>query len=431
MPPRNEKTEWGFLFIADRFDDSADGELLLRIVEVIKTATSFKEKNKIQIIFCLRASKEFKKKVLDELALQNAGITNIGDPVSGKIMIYESPGNTLRSGNYDITMSQGISSIIKDFYKGKINAEFNGLITWGHGGVYSFFPRSEDNLQSTERLSIQKYKMVSEGDNYKNYYYIKYGIQLASDNYLNMGELKEGIRNGLKKKMDIVIMSHCYMAYYETANMMSFCSKLWIAAMGYVQFNSLAFAEKLNDIHQNESQTLPLQFAKNLLKKNGNTERVESFMIYDLRKYYILRKILYSMAGRLLSEIKRTTDICTLKSIRDACNETPATASYHVVNLFNLCQLIVNSEANGNKPLINQSVYSLASQILKQPKIIFIPVFDETSAGLAIHFPGSKYVSPEISERLGTIPYKEHLKKWEFFVFRYLEALIKKPCPEN
>jgi len=431
MPPRKKKTEWGFLFIADRVDDSADGELLSRIIQLIKTATLFKEKNKIQIIFCLRATKEFKKKVLDELVLQNAGVTIIDEPEPGKLMIYESPGNTIRNGNYDITMSKGISRIIKDFYKGKINAQFNGLITWGHGGVYSFFPRAEENINQSELLSLQKYKMVSGGDNYRNYsYYIKkYEHELASENYLNMGELKSGIQKGLKKKMDIVVMSHCYMAYYETANMMSFCSKLWIAAMGYVQFNSLEFAEKLNDIHQNVSKTLPLQFAKNLLKKNQNTERVDSFMIYDVRKYYILRKILYAMAGRLLSEIKKTTDICTLKGIREACNETPATTSYHVVDLFELCEIIANSKSNGSKSLINRSTYSLASQILKQPKAVIIPVFEEEYKGLAIHFPGSKYVSAEISERLGTIPYKKRLKKWEFFVLRYLEALVKKPCP--
>ncbi len=399
------ETEWCFTIIADRIEDSSKTtELISLITETIKQAAGSK-KEKLLLVFCLRANNDFLKEVKPELSFDNLK----------HILVYESLTDTYTTEELDISSAPGIEAIFTKYINSKIIAKHHGLMTWGHGGAYSFF---EHLLEETKQEYIyQSLKMNNSSETFNNYYYSEKKEQRISDKYLNMDELWKGILMGMKtKKIDIVIMSHCYMAYYETGRMMSKCAQYWVAALGKIKFNSIEVVKNLNFINDSDGVLSPLNLARNIASTPVVDEEKANFFIYDLKNYTALTKCIYSFAGYLIWEIKRNGPDA-VHNIRAACPILEETDKYQLLDLTDVCKSTTSIFLKGNK------LYNASNVVTEALNKAVIPLNDtDTRRGLSIYFPLSeKDQTTNQIEILGigkTRGYRKNI--WLYFIYIYL-----------
>ena len=310
------KTEWSFTIIADMKDSDDQNEKDdLQIIEIIKDLLKATEEynsgNKIYISFCLKAKQSFVSNI-NPLILLNSN--------KEEIVIFNGSSKNYEIIECDISTSEGIKLIFENYVSSKINASFFGLLTWGHGAVYSFFSRLNKINEFSNTDIADNLKMINSKDIYHDFFDTQKNLQI-SDRYLNMDELSNGILLGMNRKIDLIVMAHCYMAYYETGRMMNLCSKYWVATLNVTQFNSINFKEVFNYIHTNTSivspNTLSIKFIP-IIDENGKKQRKNDFFSYDLLNYGMLKKEIFALAGFLLDELEKN-GVDAIKSARQKC----------------------------------------------------------------------------------------------------------------
>ena len=414
----DKSNNWGIFIIADL--DCGIGETLFNLK--INTILEELENNNRDFYITLIITAEFG--FLQKLK----GIAADGTPNETiKTVIYQNTAQPQIKEALDVSTEKVVKDLMINYYCKNANAKFNAVITWGHGMAYSIFkkhpdaisvvdtpPTSEDVNKHFRMINDKKFKslFIIPNHNSSN----PHISTVQSKNYLSMDELASAIQSSFGKKIDLVVLSNCGMAYARTGITLSKVCDYWIAGEENTSDFAILPDGLLSNLKNKQTPFLPKDFGISLC----NGESAEDFKLFEMRHFGEFSKTLRNFSKAIYVNIKSHKDL--LIDIRNKCSAIGGdpTHVYHLISFFDFCKQIQDTQSrfDGIKFLQRFCINLL---ILK--KDIMITSNENDMSGLSIFFPTNSDILDPLSideKTIIGIPVEEKRPSKEFSYNPYL-----------
>jgi hypothetical protein len=434
MPSENQIT-WGICIIADLGCNSKETRFNK---ELEKLVTYLEEAGRDSYITLIVNSQYgFLKKIMP-----NENRADIGDSAI-RAVVFRNKNEPELLEFKDISESDVIMDLIQRHHLSQVDTKFKALFMWGHGMAYSMFKKSEDHSvpDFTDQINEAKYFEMINGSGLNNIFYNKMSpIKLMSENikfnnaiidemthdmeiaesknYLSMDELASAILGSYKKKIALLVLSSCGMAYSRGGLSLSRACEYWLAGETYVDSYDIMPANLIASLKQyNEGSTVK-SFAESLY----TSASVQHFKLFDMSQFGEYDRQLKKLSISLYNSMNE--DKNEIRAARNNCSPIGnATHEYNLVSFFDFCDQLKKN--NSNK--LTQAK-AIASELLVFKNNLIITMNHNNNFGLSIFFPKTpkllQAMNINAKEILGENQddiAKFELYTWEFFILNLLQ----------
>lgn len=387
---------WGICIIADLGCNSKETRFNKELEKILQYLDEADRDNYITLIVSSQFG--FLKKIMP-----NENRTDIPDPVI-RTVVFRNKNEAELLGFKDISSSNEIRDLITTYHLSHAHTKFNSLCMWGHGMAYSMFKKSEDHSVPSfaDKINEMKYfEMINESDLNNILFNQLSPVSLIvndikthndeialtemvtsdmnaaeSKNYLSMSELASAIINAYGKKVDLLILSSCGMAYSRAGISLSEVSDYWLAAEKLIGSYDILPDNFINSLKQQNAESVVRSFAESLY--TSTQER--HFKLFDMSQFEEYSSLLKKLSVSLLNSLDNGK--AEILVVRRKCSSIGnPTQIFKLVSIFDFCYQLQQNESNS---LLDARKAGSDFLAFKNDLIITL---NQDNFGLSIFFP--------------------------------------------
>lgn len=433
------KNNWGVCIIADLNCGKAEDLFNLKIDVILDDL--MKEGRDYYITLIINSEFGFLKKL--------RGVIDDGSADTEiRTVIYQNSALPEVKDFQDISKREIVKELISQYHIGKASSKLNAVITWGHGMAYSIFkqpsqaensellPSNEDKDKHFQMLNDTGFKNIfigthtissNETDGHTSGGSVlppPHISNIESKHYLSMDELALAIWSSFGRKIDLLVLSNCGMAYARTGITLSKVTDYWIAGEQYTSSYAIMPDNFLAALKNREGSLSPKDFGISLCM--NQTESNSSFRLYEMKHFARFNTILRNFSKAIYVNIRSHSDL--LMEARNNCMAIgDSTHVYYLISFFDFCKQIQNIDStySGIKFLQRFCV-----QLQELRKDLVITSDENDKLGLSIYFPSKSNIENPLSVDENIVigipldtppPVKFRKYLWEYNVLKLLK----------
>lgn len=344
-----------------------------------------------------------------------------------------------QSWEFDIRDPEQITNFFRQEILAYATSEHYMLFTWDHGQPFGIFPADGNKqIMNKENPLVIHFRLWEHYQREKRMNLVDQDIELKNTGILTITELRDAITwafNG--QKIDLLVMSNCYLQFFDTGYELSSCVDYLIAFETRMYFADLFDYKGVLETVSYAPNTPPNKVAQILVnsfaveKDPGRMQLKKEVALFanDLSWYPVLAKLIDELSLNLVQQLPRHLE--TIKSAIDRCNYfSPEIPEFSLIDFGNF----INNLYNEMPMLFKGDLFAqLSDQLTKVVVASFVgdnyveEINDSYFApsGFSIHLPTpgvyhNSFPATYMQRTSTTATQFTKLFKWQGFVYEYI-----------